>query len=81
MLKRLSPETGVLLLGRQRPSAGALLSAVLRGVWGHVAEADLSRDLPRAVRAIADGQSWLPRRLSAAIVAELNARRHAERRT
>jgi len=76
-LKRLSPETGVVLLGRRRPSTTVLLEAVRRGAWGHVAERDLSRDLPKAVRMVAARQSWLPRRLSAAIVAELIERGRA----
>jgi hypothetical protein len=45
-----------------------------------VAERDLSRDLPKAVRIVADRQSWLPRRLSAAIVAELIRSDHVEER-
>jgi len=79
-LKRLSPGTGVVLLGRRRASTALLLEAVRRGAWGHLAERDLSRDLPKAVRMVAARQSWLPRRLSAAIVAELTKRGHAEER-
>jgi len=79
-LKRLSPETGVVLLGRRRASTTLLLDAARRGAWGHLAERDLSRDLPKAVRMVAARQSWLPRRLSAAIVAELVARGHAKER-
>jgi len=80
-LKRLSPDTGVVLLGRRRASTTLLLEAVRRGAWGHLAERDLSRDLPKAVRMVAARQSWLPRRLSAAIVAELIERGHAEERS
>ena len=80
-LKRLSPDTSVVLLGRRRASIPLLLEAVRRGAWGHLAEHDLSRDLPKAVRMVAAGQPWLPRRLSAAIVAELVERGHAEERT
>ena len=79
-LKRLSPDTGVVLLGRRRASTTLLLEAARRGAWGHLAERDLSRDLPKAVRMVAARQSWLPRRLSAAIVAELIERGHAEER-
>ena len=79
-LKRLSPDTGVVLLGRRRAATTLLLQAVRRGAWGHLAERDLSRDLPKAVRMVAARQSWLPRRLSAAIVAELIERGHAEER-
>lgn len=79
-LRRLSPDTGVVVLGRRRASTTLLLQAVRRGAWGHLAERDLSRDLPKAVRMVAARQSWLPRRLSAAIVAELIERGHAEER-
>jgi len=79
-LKHLSPDTGVVLLGRRRASITLLLEAVRRGAWGHLAEPDLSRDLPKAVHMVAARQPWLPRRLSAAIVAELVERGHAEER-
>ncbi len=79
LLRRLSPNAGVLLLGRRPASSTLLLEAARRGAWGHLAERDLSRDLPKAVRMVADRQSWLPRRLSAAIVAEL-IRGHVEER-
>jgi DNA-binding NarL/FixJ family response regulator len=74
VLKNLSPATGVVLLGRRRASTTLLMNAVRRGAWGHVASAELSRDLPKAVRMVAARQPWLPRRLSGAIVAELVAR-------
>jgi DNA-binding NarL/FixJ family response regulator len=79
-LRHLSPDAGVLLLGRRPASSTLLLEAARRGAWGHLAERDLSRDLPKAVRMVADRQSWLPRRLSAAIVAELIRRGHVEER-
>jgi len=79
-LKHLSPDTGIVLLGRRRASTSVLLEAVRRGAWGHLAERDLSRDLPKAVRMVAARQPWLPRRLSTAIVAELVERGHAEER-
>ena len=81
LLRRLSPNAGVLLLGMALvPGMPKLpFEAARRGAWGHLAERDLSRDLPKAVRMVADRQSWLPRRLSAAIVAEL-IRGHVEER-
>jgi len=79
-LKHLSPDTGVVLLGRRRASTTLLLEAVRWGAWGHLAERHLSRDLSKAVRMVAARQPWLPRRLSAAIVAELVERGHAEER-
>jgi hypothetical protein len=81
VLKNLSPATGVVLLGRRRASTTLLMKAVRRGAWGHLAGADLSRDLPKAVRMVAARQPWLPRRLSAAIVAELLARGDGEKRS
>jgi DNA-binding NarL/FixJ family response regulator len=79
-LKQLSPQTGVVVLGRRRPSTAGLLHIVRRGAWGHLAECDLSRDLTKAVRMIDARQTWLPRRLSAAIVADLLARGVADER-
>ena len=79
-LRRLSPDAGVLLLGGRRASSTLLLEAACRGAWGHLAERDLSRDLPKAVRMVADRQSWLPRRLSTALVAELIRRDHVDER-
>jgi DNA-binding NarL/FixJ family response regulator len=70
-LKSLSPQTGVVVLGRRRPSTTALLHVVRHGAWGHLAEPDLPRDLVKAVRMVAARQPWLPRRLGVAIVAEL----------
>jgi DNA-binding NarL/FixJ family response regulator len=72
-LRRVSAETAVVLLGRRRPSTTFLLESVRRGARGHVAEADLPRLLPRLVHAVAAGETWLPRRLCAPIVAELIA--------
>jgi DNA-binding NarL/FixJ family response regulator len=80
-LKHLSPQTGVVILGRRRPSTTRLLHVVRHGAWGHVAEPDLPRDLAKAVRMIAARQTWLPRRLSAAIIADLIGRGHAEQRS
>jgi len=66
----LSPDTGVVVLGpgAHRPKRCFCTPCV--GARGAPAERDLSRDLPKAVRMVAARQSWLPRRLSAAIVAE-----------
>ena len=80
-LKHLSPHTGIVLLGRRSASTSLLLEAVRCGAWGHLAERDLSRDLVKAVRTVAARQPWLPRRLSAAIIAELVERGHAEERS
>ncbi len=73
IIKRMSPATSVILIGRRSTSTEALLEAVRRGAFGHVTEDDLARDLPKAVHTVAGGEPWLPRRLGAAIVAELRA--------
>ena len=81
-------------LGAATPKLGARnLDAFLQGLREHGhedgktvdivyrwAEGDLSRDLAKAVRMVAARQPWLPRRLSAPIVAELIERGHAEER-
>jgi two-component system, NarL family, response regulator NreC len=78
-LRSVSPQTGVVVLGRRRASTATLLHVVRHGAWGHVAAPDLPRDLAKAVRMVAARQTWLPRRLSAAIVADLVGRAHAEK--
>ena len=76
-LRRLSPTTGVILLSRNRTPTAVLLEGLRRGAWGYLTERDLPRHLPKAVCAVADGEPWISRRLSAAIVAELRAIRQA----
>ena len=78
-LRAVSPHTGVLIVGRRRASTTTLLRAVRQGAWGHLAAPDLPHDLVKAVRMIAARQTWLPRRLSAAIVADLVDRGHAKK--
>jgi DNA-binding NarL/FixJ family response regulator len=48
-----------------------VLDGVRGGALGHISEDDLARDLQKAIHTVARGEPWLPRRLSAAIVAEL----------
>jgi DNA-binding NarL/FixJ family response regulator len=78
-LRRVSPDTAVVLLGVRRPSTTFLLEGVRRGARGHLAKGDIARLLPKVVSAVAAGESWLPRRLCAPIVAELIAHEWAER--
>jgi DNA-binding NarL/FixJ family response regulator len=72
-LRRLSPTTSVILVGRNGASTDVVLEGVRRGARGHLSERDLPRCLPKAVRTVATGQPWLRRRLGAAIVADLRA--------
>ncbi|HEY7650783.1 MAG TPA: hypothetical protein VID04_17440 [Methylomirabilota bacterium] len=78
-LKRMLPTTGVILLGRNRASRTIVLEGLRRGAWGHLTERDLARHLPKAVRAVAIREPWLPREFSALIVAELQARHVSNR--
>lgn len=73
MIKRLSPATRVILMGRSGTRTEVLLEGVRRGASGYLGADDLARDLPKAVDAVMRGEPWLPRRLGAAIVAELRA--------
>jgi DNA-binding NarL/FixJ family response regulator len=71
MLKRLSPESSIILIGGESTPIKFILAALRRGASGHIAARDLSRDLPKAVRTVAAGEPWLSRQLGAAIVAEI----------
>jgi two-component system response regulator NreC len=79
-LRRLSPTTGVILLGKNGTRLDVVLEGLRRGAWGHLRERDLSRDLPKAVRTVATRQPWFPRQLGAVIVAELRAASRAPKR-
>lgn len=72
-LRRLSPTTNVILVGRNGTSTDVVLEGVRRGARGHLSERDLPLCLPKAVRTVATGEPWLRRRLGAAIVADLRA--------
>ena len=71
VLKRLSPASSIILIGGESTPIKFILAALRRGATGHIAAADLSRDLPKAIRTVATGEPWLSRQLGAAIVAEL----------
>jgi two-component system response regulator NreC len=73
IIKRLSPATSVILIGRSATSTEVPLEGVRRGASGYLSVDDLARDLPKAVHTVMRGEPWLPRRLGAAIVAELRA--------
>lgn len=70
-LKRLSPDSSIILIGGESTPIKFILAALRRGASGHIAAGDLSRDLPKAVRTVAGGEPWLSRQLGAAIVAEI----------
>jgi len=70
-LKRLSPQSSIIVIGGESTPIKFILAALRRGASGHIAARDLSRDLPRALRTVANGEPWLSRQLSAAIVAEI----------
>jgi DNA-binding NarL/FixJ family response regulator len=72
-LRRLSPATGIILLGGNRTPTAVVLEGLRRGASGHLAEREIARQLPKAVHMVAIRQSWLPRALGAALVAELRA--------
>jgi len=72
-LRRLSPTTGVILLSGDRTPTKVVLEGLRRGAWGYLTERDLPYYLPKAVCTVASREPWIPRRLGAAIVAELRA--------
>ena len=71
IIRRLSPTTRLIVIGRSSAPTAALLEAVRGGAFGHIGEDALARDLPKAIHTVANGEPWLPRRLDAAIVANL----------
>lgn len=79
-LRRLSPGTGVILVGRDGTPSEVVLEGLRRGAWGHLTVGDLPHHLPKAVRLVATREAWIPRNLGAAIVAELHAARQRSRR-
>jgi len=72
-IKHLSPASSIILIGARPTSTAFLLEALRRGACGHVAAADLARCLPKALHSVTAGEAWLPRRLTAAVVADLRA--------
>ena len=71
IVRRLSPTTRLIVIGRKAAPTDVILAGVRGGALGHISEADLARDLQKAIHTVAGGEPWLPRRLGAAIVAEL----------
>jgi DNA-binding NarL/FixJ family response regulator len=71
IVRRLSPTTRLIVIGRKAAPTEVVLDGVRGGALGYISEDDLARDLQKAIHTVADGEPWLPRRLGAAIVAEL----------
>src|SRR5262245_15611608 len=75
-IRRQSPRTRVILLTR-RVSERRILDALAQGPPGYLEKRALRTFLPKAVRRVAAGEAWVPRRMIAKIVdrlADLNAR-------
>ncbi len=70
MIRRESPRTKVILLTR-RASEQRILDALAQGAPGYLEKTSLRAFLPKAVRVVAAGEAWVPRRMIAKIVDRL----------
>ena len=70
LIRRESPQTRVLLLTDRTPD-GNTLDTLSHGARGYLDKAELTVHLPRAVRAVAAGQAWVPRGMVASIMDRL----------
>jgi DNA-binding NarL/FixJ family response regulator len=70
LIRQKSPGTRVLLLTDRAPEARTL-DTLSHGVRGYLEKATLRVHLPRAVRALAAGQAWVPRQMVAQIMDRL----------
>jgi DNA-binding NarL/FixJ family response regulator len=70
LIRRESPLTRVLLLTDQTTD-GNTLDTLSHGARGYLDRAELTVHLPRAVRAVAAGQAWVPRGMVASIMDRL----------
>ena len=76
VIRHESPRTKVILLTR-RVSERRILDALAQGAPGYLEKRSLHEHLAKAVRVVAAGEAWVPRRMIAKIVdrlARLNAR-------
>ncbi len=69
-LRQKSPKTKMILL-INRPSENAILEALSIGARGYLKEREISAFLPQAVRQVADGEAWVPRKMELKIVDRL----------
>ena len=72
-VRRLSPHTRVVLITAAATPDHVALEAARRGAHGCLAEADAARFLTKAVRAVAGGEAWFPRRIAPEILSHLIA--------
>jgi DNA-binding NarL/FixJ family response regulator len=70
LIRRKSPGTRVLLLTDHAPEARTLDTLSL-GAWGYLEKTAVRAYLPRAVRVVAAGQAWVPRKMVARIMDHL----------
>lgn len=69
-IRRRSPRTRVILL-TERDSEALLLDALGRGAPGYLEKKSVSAFLTRAIRVVAAGEAWVPRRMVSKIVDQL----------
>jgi len=65
-----SPKTRIILLG-ERASDADILDALSQGALGYLAKPALSTYLIKAVRAVAAGEAWVPRRMVGRLIDQL----------
>ena len=70
LIRRKSPRTRVLLL-TEHAQESRTLDSLCRGARGYLEKPTLGTYLPRAVRVVASGQAWVPRRMVARIMDRL----------
>jgi DNA-binding NarL/FixJ family response regulator len=70
VLRRSTPRTKVILLAR-RTSDARILDALSFGVRGYLEEDVLGTFLVKAVRCVAGGEAWVPRKMVARIIERL----------
>ena len=70
IVRRTAPRTKVLMLVDRRSEAG-LLNVLFAGARGYLERAAVQRFLPRAVRVVDAGETWVPRRLVSRITDQL----------
>ena len=68
--RRLSPKTRSLLLG-ESPQATHIIAVVTHGAYGYLTYKDCSRFLLRSIRALAQGEAWVPRTVVSSLVRRL----------
>jgi DNA-binding NarL/FixJ family response regulator len=65
-----SPKTRIILLS-ERASDSDILDALSQGALGYVAKPALATYLTKAVRAVAAGEAWVPRRMVGRLIDQL----------